>query len=201
MKKFDFVIILKRPDYKRIDAISLLMCFFAVIIFIYRAIQNSTPSVFNYLISVFIIGCCVYNLIQTKKIGLVPRYNIALSAACYGFIMCIRDAHVDWLLIFLIILYLVASVLEKRAKTDLRIEVNEKEISFTSLPPKKYLWNELNNVLIKDGIITVDCKNNKLIQKDIREEVSAETEKEFNEFCKKQFSQLKNDRITEFANP
>jgi len=47
-------------------------------------------------------------------------------------------------------------------------------------------WNEVNNVLIKDGLITIDQKNNKLFQKEIDAGVSLQVENEFNAFCKHQ---------------
>lgn len=39
------------------------------------------------------------------------------------------------------------------------------------------------NTILKDGVLTIDSKNNKLFQKEIQEYVSPETEKEFNHFC------------------
>jgi hypothetical protein len=47
-------------------------------------------------------------------------------------------------------------------------------------------WGEINNALIKDGLITIDQKNNKLFQKEIDSGVSLHVEKEFNDFCRQQ---------------
>ena len=52
-----------------------------------------------------------------------------------------------------------------------------------SLPKKRFQWSELQNVVLKDEILTLDFHNNKLIQKEIETPVSAEEEKEFNDFC------------------
>jgi len=51
---------------------------------------------------------------------------------------------------------------------------------------KIYLWEEMNNVIIKDGIITVDFKSNKLLQKEIQSGSTAQDQKDFNEFCANQ---------------
>ncbi|HKG67554.1 MAG TPA: hypothetical protein VKA92_01705, partial [Segetibacter sp.] len=55
------------------------------------------------------------------------------------------------------------------------------------------LWNEINNALIKDGLITIDLKNNKLFQKEIDGHVSADIEKEFNDFCKQHIHAINNN--------
>jgi hypothetical protein len=52
-----------------------------------------------------------------------------------------------------------------------------------NFPWKKYHWNELSNVIIKDNLLTMDFKNNKLMQGEITtDEVN---EMEFNAFVRK----------------
>jgi hypothetical protein len=46
-----------------------------------------------------------------------------------------------------------------------------------------YPWAEINNMLIKDDYITIDFKNNQLIQKQINEPVTEAIKNEFNAFC------------------
>jgi hypothetical protein len=55
-----------------------------------------------------------------------------------------------------------------------------------NFPWKKYKWNELRNVILKDDMLTMDFKSNKLMQAEI---VNANiNESEFNAFAKKQLS-------------
>lgn len=57
-------------------------------------------------------------------------------------------------------------------------------------------WDEVNNALIKDGLITIDLRNNKLYQNEIEGYVTAEVEKEFNDFCKRCINAFnKNDEV------
>jgi len=65
--------------------------------------------------------------------------------------------------------------------------VDRESIVYPSFPKRIILWNELQNIVLKDGILTIDFRNNKLIQQDLDEEVTV-NEKEFNEFCKQQLS-------------
>ena len=58
------------------------------------------------------------------------------------------------------------------------------KILYPSFPKKTYLWSEVNNVMLKDNVLTIDLKNNKLIQAVIDKQSAGEIdEKAFNEFC------------------
>ena len=49
-------------------------------------------------------------------------------------------------------------------------------------------WNELSNAMIKDGLLTLDFKNNKLFQAETDDDENNDeydaSEEEFNDFCK-----------------
>jgi hypothetical protein len=49
-------------------------------------------------------------------------------------------------------------------------------------------WDEVNNVILKDGLLTIDFKNNKLFQHIILNSEEDISEKEFNEFCRQQLN-------------
>lgn len=42
--------------------------------------------------------------------------------------------------------------------------INSSGIVYPSFPKKIFQWSELDNVILKDNVLTIDCKNNKLIQ-------------------------------------
>ena len=54
------------------------------------------------------------------------------------------------------------------------------------------MWKDISNVVLKDGILTIDLKNNKLIQSVISKESADINEREFNLFCKEQLNQFEN---------
>jgi len=72
-----------------------------------------------------------------------------------------------------------------------KVVFSAEKISYPSFPVKTFLWNEVNNVILKDSVLTIDLKNNKLIQAVIEEGADETDEKEFNEFC---WEQLNNYR-------
>jgi hypothetical protein len=80
----------------------------------------------------------------------------------------------------------VAGIIEKQVKFSQEIGFSPEEISINTVPRKVIKWNEVSNVLIKDSMITIDQKNNKLMQKEIEGYVTKDIENEFNEFALKQ---------------
>jgi hypothetical protein len=47
-------------------------------------------------------------------------------------------------------------------------------------------WSTLSNVILKDNVLTIDYKNNKLLQQEIDDSISLINEQEFNDFCRLQ---------------
>lgn len=60
------------------------------------------------------------------------------------------------------------------------------KIIYPSFPKKTIDWGELNGVILKDNILTIDFKNNKLIQQMVDENSFSINEAEFNDFCREQ---------------
>jgi hypothetical protein len=80
--------------------------------------------------------------------------------------------------------YVIAAVIEKQVKFPREIAFDEEEVVFNTFPRSHYHWSEFTNVVLKDGLITIDFKNNKLIQKEIDSQVAPQLEQDFNTFCK-----------------
>lgn len=84
-----------------------------------------------------------------------------------------------WLAIIPLVFYFLSGV----ATVNKLVIVTEPGIYYPSFPPKNFQWNDLSNVILKDGILTIDHKNNRVIQQMITEETEV-NEKDFNEFCR-----------------
>lgn len=78
----------------------------------------------------------------------------------------------------LLVLAGVISILSKKQET---FTVNENEIVWSGMFSKKYEWQEIENIILKDGLLTIDLKNNRLIQGEVEYD---DEEIKFNEFCK-----------------
>jgi hypothetical protein len=73
------------------------------------------------------------------------------------------------------------------ARRDMKVLVNKERIEYPSFPPKKIKWADLNNIILKDGLLTIDFKNNKIIQQLIDENNPVD-ENEFNHFCRERLA-------------
>ena len=54
-----------------------------------------------------------------------------------------------------------------------------------NFPQKEYSWEMLDNVMLRDNILTIDLKNNTLIQLEIESNIN---EIQFNEFAQQQLN-------------
>ena len=79
---------------------------------------------------------------------------------------------------------LVLSFLFQVATRNLLVSFFENRIIFHSFPERTIQWTGVNNVILKDDLLTIDFKNNKIIQQLIKETDEPVNEKEFNDFCK-----------------
>lgn len=177
MKVYDYIIECKRPNYKWIDLTSQLMLLLAICVFTFSIsvmALNSKALLLMFLIAGIILWW-IYTFKKQKK-GEISFYRIALLMATIGWAL---QSQGKWISL----IYFLAVLLEKQVKFPIEVAFDENEIVFNSLPKKIVDWRDLNNVILKDGILTIDFQNNKIIQKEIESDTSKQTEQEFNEFC------------------
>jgi hypothetical protein len=86
------------------------------------------------------------------------------------------------------ILMILISVLYLFATRKLTVYVSKQNILYPSIPKKKIQWAELNNIVLKDNILTIDLTNNKLIQYYTDQSSIQINEQEFNDFCTRQLA-------------
>jgi hypothetical protein len=176
---YDYLITIKKNNNNNlVDQVSQLMYFFSLVAFGFFYYQSPDSGVIYLFVGGAIILCWVYAIIKKRRTGeAFFRLGLLLSAA-------------GWLLpphrnIWMVVLYAVAGLIEKQVKFPQEVAFTEDEITFNTLPRKTLKWNEVNNVVIKDGLVTIDQKNNKLFQKEIDGYVTADVENEFNQFSRR----------------
>ena len=127
--------------------------------------------------------------VNTAIIFLIVFYNLFSKRATIAtyrlgyFLVAIAWIKLDyyWLAILFSILFFLGEILTK----DTTVFINKTDISFKNLYPKKYNWQSIKNIILKDGLLTIDFKNNKIFQSETAEKISLTEENEFNDFCKK----------------
>lgn len=75
------------------------------------------------------------------------------------------------------------------SKRKLSITITEEMVRYPSFPEKKINWAEISNLILKDGMLTIDLKNNKVYQHYIKDADAITNEQDFNEFCNRQLEQ------------
>lgn len=178
MKVYDFIIVFKRRNDKLTDSISQLMLLLAICVFIFSVSVSSITwtSALLVLLTIGMIAWWIFTFLKQKK-GEMSFFRMALFLGALGWYLQPKG-------LFISIIYLVAALLEKQVKFPQEVAFDEDGIVFNSLPKKHYTWKDVLNVVLKDGILTIDFRNNKLIQKEIESFTSVKEEQEFNEFCK-----------------
>ena len=79
--------------------------------------------------------------------------------------------------------------LYKLSQREFTVLISSTSVVYPSFPQMKISWDQLNNVVLKDDLLTIDFKNNKIIQQLIQKKEPAVDEQEFNDFCKAQLKQ------------
>lgn len=166
--------------YSQLGWFIIIINFITILFTTYR--QNKMPEM-KWILTIFIFvlaGTFIYWVFTKKKfLGDAKHFPsflfIVISWSLLGFV---------WISIVNAVLFIFNLIAGK-----IPIVYFERDhITYPSFPKRKILWSEVSNIIIKDGLLTIDYKNNKLIQQLIDESNTQIDETEFNNFCKEQLN-------------
>jgi hypothetical protein len=179
----EFNLTLKNEKSRLYNQISWIIIFIHILVFIYLAlffknkyVQSGCIAALAMMVFCFLLR---YYLLK-KKSSWNPEFHIFYTFLWIAWI------SIGWY--WLVLIPVVFDALMTIATRKLITKLSEKEIHYPSFPSKVFSWRELNNVILKDGLLTIDLKNNKLIQQFIDEKNTIINEIEFNDFCNEQLS-------------
>ncbi|MEP6595948.1 MAG: hypothetical protein ABJA71_08365 [Ginsengibacter sp.] len=166
-------------------------------------VRNEKIKSYTTITLLIVILNCLFFIFLIFDIGQRRNASISLGFillyAAYRFYICQKNKKSfffdEWIFFLLMILWvndnfliafinLILFLLYTITLQKIIYDFNSSLIKQKNFPWKKYRWNELSNVIIKDNLLTVDFKNNKLMQVEITGNEINETE--FNAFTKKQ---------------
>ena len=84
---------------------------------------------------------------------------------------------------------LVLALLYFLARKKPIVQVSQAGVRYPSFANRHFSWQDIANIVLKDGLLTIDLQNNQLIQQPLDENNPAPNEADFNEFCRKQLAQ------------
>lgn len=141
---------------------------------------------------------------ELKHIRLKSIGTIMLLSICFGLLSYFRNSKYSFSqrpFFFIIIMgwisfenywmagiTLVFDIFSSITTRKLDVTFTKNQIQYPSFPLKQINWNDVNQVILKDGLLTIDLKSNKLFQQTIDEIKTPVDEKEFNDFCRQQLN-------------
>lgn len=175
----DYVISLPNTKTKYYDSMGWILLLMHATLFIYLLLGSAESSVR------FSSGTALILIVLL----FIPEHLFRKKQKpVHGLKLCLIILPVFWLVILpyplIGVVSLFLGLLYVLSKREFKVSCNQEFISYPSFPPRKISWKELNNVILKDGLLTIDFKNNKLIQQLI-DETNTIDENEFNEYCKR----------------
>ena len=173
----DYLITTKKNDLRFVDHVSILMYVFAVAVFIYYYYNAPVAGMLYLIVVISIVITLIFTLYKKRKKG-EAFFRLGLLIAACGWFLGSQPN------ILMGVLYVLAALLEKQVKFPQEICLNKEGITFNTFPKKHLTWTEVVNVVMKDGLITIDQRNNKLYQKEVEGDVTPADEAEFNTYCR-----------------
>ena len=178
MKKYAYVVILKRESQRPVNLLSLLLCLSSAVIFVLTAFSTGIRNYYFYILAALLLAGLLYNAVtRTPTTRLSYRYLLGMAAIGW-FAM----PAVPWVgLIFVVLAFL-----EHQTKRPLEIGFDHNRVVINSLIRRRHDWSVFNNVILRDGLLTLDFKNNRLIQREIADDEDEDDadEEEFNAYCR-----------------
>jgi hypothetical protein len=154
-----------------------------------------------------IIAANILSLVLLAAAGSIDKIELAATIFLLGVAIFLpkyvdRKEKIETSVIFLILMItwisnsfwwvaginLIFEIFQIAALRKLIVNINSQKIVYPSFPQKNIDWKRLNNLILKDGLLTIEFKNNRIIQQLIDEKQTSIDEKEFNEFCKQQLN-------------
>ncbi len=135
----------------------------------------------EYLYTSIIISIALFIAAISIKL-LVTKYKVHLfilfSAAA---VLLFISTQSFYFAITILIYGYFAKFLDKKSTIEFATEGIEIRKLFTK---PLHRWNEFSNIILKDGLLTLDFKNNKLLQVSVDEILTSVDEKSFNDYCR-----------------
>ena len=175
MRQFELTLVNDRTGTYR--KVSLVIIALHVIVFGYLAIF-STDTNTSFLSVIILTSLLVFGIYY---------YLARISRSKIGFHLFFFVLAVGWIYMrqYAMALIPVAfDILGIFAPKTASVLFFEQYLVYPSFASRKTNWDELSNVLLKDAILTIDFKNNRIIQQAIDESKNPVNEQEFNEFCR-----------------
>ena len=178
---YQYVVTLKNTSRKYIDNFSLLSLGISMLFFVRELIYGGNAKAANVFGSccIFIIIAIIgYNLYQSRRKGkTVYRYALFIAGMLWFLVPSLQ---------WLCLPFTIMGFIEGTAKLPLDVGFLDDRVVINTFIKRRYSWADFNNVILKDDLLTLDFKNNRLLQRETIDEEGDAEEDEFNAYCQEQ---------------
>lgn len=177
---YDYVVVLKDTHGRSVRRVGTLLSLIGITMLAYRWIwiPESGASIL-FIASGTILT--VWNLLRMRRRQPVRHWpSLALTGIGLTLVPPFHPAGIA---------FLALSRLESIALKRTEIGFSQSGIRFNGLGGKRVEWSELRNAVLRDGLLTLDYRDNRLFQRDtddLEDEAYEAGEDEFNVFCREQ---------------
>lgn len=183
--RYQYVVILKKKSERASDALSILLCLFSPVSFILFAFRQAKPllGILAIVVALIMLIGIPLNLLIARKRGRSVRFRNWLILAA---IIWIGTTPTPWVGAFFFLL----AFLEYQTKRPLEIGFDNDRIVMNTLIKRRFDWSMFNNVILKDGLLTLDFKDNRLVQRETSDDEDEDDadEEEFNAYCRERLN-------------
>ena len=172
-----YILVVKKEHPANIDLVSFLLCFISWIFFLYYS------YVYNRFSSALFWAAWLIPLVLAWTIRAKRKFNRYLTYKHPLFV-----AGILWLFVpgmrWIALLFILFILFDHQSRQPLEIGISDEKIVINTFFRKRYGWSVFSNVVLKDGLLTLDFKNNKVLQREVV--IRDINEAEFNDFCREQ---------------
>lgn len=174
---YPYIIVLKNESSRYVNVFGFLLTVGSGVLFAREMIFRN-QIIFPYLAGIiFIAGLLIWNAFLYYRTDKEIYYSKALLIA--GLVWT-KMPYFQWL----VIVFAFLALLEYQAKRPVEVGFADDHIMLNRLFKKRISWSEIDNVVLRDGWLTIDFKNNRLFQKEIDSGENEASDHEFNEWIR-----------------
>jgi hypothetical protein len=177
---YPFIVVLRNSNRRAVNIAGGIIGLLSIVMLALRA-DDPEGSGLNMIAAGGAMVFFCWNILEQRK-GRPSRQAMTLAIAGAGMILL---PPFSWMGLLLLAL----ARIEREALKPVEIGFAEDHIRIGGWRPRKILWSDLRNVVLKDGLLTLDYADNRLFQRetdDLDDEEYDGTEDEFNIFCRRQ---------------
>jgi hypothetical protein len=175
-KLYTYIIVLRNNTSRYVNWIGFLLTAGSALLFTWEMLMHRQIVLPYFLGVVFIAGLLMWNVYAYYKLDREIYYSKALLIAA---LVWMKMPYFQWLVFVLPVL----ALLEYQAKMLPEIGFSDDHVVFNRLFKKKHRWTEIEHVVLKDGLLTINFTNNRLFQHEIDSGENEASESEFNDWA------------------